>query len=1269
MSASGRLDREAQARDDGGRAVEEQAILSAASAALSGQSDAHGAMHDLLVSLCRTYDAFDACHLWTCGARVRIMRSTRREQDGLILPFPAETLCKPWRLADLSALAKTALPGWVGEYGAVMIVPLALPGAPQGALMMGARRGRCFTASEQRVLERVAELTANALIALRQPRRKSGSLSPMTSGPGPPLASEPSLETVHHAFSRLTHLQGEVVGILDALLEARLNEADCAISAALKQTGTLMELDRISVFQMDGTTTTVSNTHEWCARGVSSAMMHLQDVPWTGFEHRFRDLEAGRDIWVPDVAALADGSIEKTMLLAEGLRSLVAIPMRQDGVLHGFVCLGAVRSPRSFLQGEVHLIRSIVKVIGFLLRHREAKERLTGAQAEWQGQSRRLQAVLASMPDMLLEVDAEGRLIMWHSGSVIVPLAHPEVFQGRLLEEVLPPDFAAAGRRAMAELQSCGSFDDSLIPFGLEDGLRWFQLSAAIIPEAGYLFVLRDVTEARAQHSEIERLSEIVRRTTNIVVVLDTDRKIEWVNTAFEDLTGWALDDVRGRTMGSFLWSELSDPGTDQRISDGLLRDESVQETMQYRARNGNDFWISLDVQPFHDRVGKIRGFMAVGTDVTELRRRADDARKSAEMAAHSQAVLEAAVGTLQDGFVLFDTEDRLVICNDRYREVHDRPVPFIRPGVRFETILRNSVLAGEYPEAVGQEEAWLAQQLANHRLPFYESERQRPDGRWLRISAKATSDGGRVGTMADITALKQAEARAVANFAMAMEASHDGIAIADPEGRFVYMNRSHLEMFGFESEAEVIGRPWTILYDPEVAAWLERHAMVELQETGRWSGEPMGVACDGSPVDQDISMTMKEDGGYLCIVRDMRFRRYEAEERDRLREELHMAQRREVVSQMAAGLAHDFNNLLATIAGNATLIEAAASPGGLSATGATRVLAACDQATGLVRRMLTLGSRQPEPVLLDLRKPIREAADLLRAGLRAPLQLRLELAREPVIALADPTDILQIVLNLAINARDAMDGRAGYIRISVDRAAPADLGGGFTIGKVDPAGRYQKISISDQGNGMDAETAKRIFQPYYTTKGDKGTGLGLAVVGSILRANNGALRLETAPGEGTRFCLFWPAEAMTGKAGPTEDLIPMRARRLDGKAVLLVDDQPDVLAVLAAFLESAGAEVAATDDPLNVLEALEEFPDAWDLLVTDFDMPGLTGAQLAERAKAIAPTLPVVLVTALAGVADRSADVFSAVIGKPVGRETLVAMSARAIMMKASKG
>jgi CheY-like chemotaxis protein len=329
---------------------------------------------------------------------------------------------------------------------------------------------------------------------------------------------------------------------------------------------------------------------------------------------------------------------------------------------------------------------------------------------------------------------------------------------------------------------------------------------------------------------------------------------------------------------------------------------------------------------------------------------------------------------------------------------------------------------------------------------------------------------------------------------------------------------------------------------------------------------------------------------------------------------------------------------------------------------GAARILAASDQAAGLVRRLLALGARQPARVALDLRDPVREAAELVRSSLRAPMRLFLTLPDAPVDTLADPTDILQVILNLAINARDALADRPGSIAISMTEPALWPEAGAMAVGRLDPARRYACLSVVDTGPGMPPAIAARILDPYFSTKGEKGTGLGLAVVSSVIADNGGAMRLETAPGQGTRFDVFWPTEAAPA---PVQAPV-LRADltgRLDGRTILVVDDQQEVLDVITAYLEAAGAEVAPSTDPRDILEALREDPGSWDLLVTDYDMPLVTGAELARVARSHAPGLPVLLVTALAGEAGRSGADFSLVLPKPVDRDALVAGAEQAIL------
>ena len=1254
-------------------ALEDRFILSEALKTLTARSSADEALQALLLVLLREFPARQSFFLKVDKAVTVIAASARPGFAGRTLPVPTTILSRPRRISALRshALGETAWPEDLPGDTPALIVPLEINGENDAAILLVFDDISDLTATRQRTLEHVAGFAGHALSTLREVRRNALVVARVE---GKPLERADSIldtppEMIFEAFARLTEMQGEVVGVLDALLGAPLHDTDIAIDDALARMGRLSATDRVYVCRLRPGGEVIDNTHEWCAPGIEPMIDLLQDIPADRIDHWRPVFDAGEPVVIPDVQDMPGAALQEDILHAQGSRSILAVPMFSDGRFHGFLGFDSVRAPRSFLPGELYLIRSVAKVIVSVLARRDAVILLAQAHAETVVQRRRLEAVLGAMPDLIVELDGERRFTSWHSGPIAIPDEVYDYFLNRTTDETLPPDLAAVARAKFQELDDgvrSISHTFRLALLGPEE--RWWQVTGTAQGDSGYILALRDITEVREQTAEIERLSKIARRTTNLVVVTDAKRRIEWVNAAFERTTGWTLDEVRGKNPGALLHCEETDPATTARFRAALDAGQPVQGEILNQSRDGRHFWLSVDIQPMRDEAGNIEGFMAVEVDITEQRSQADALRRAAREAASARATLETAVEALRDGLVLFDSDDRLVICNSRYREIYARSAPAIVPGAKFEDILRYGLSKGLYSDAKGCEEEWLSRRLAMHACEENELEQHLADGTWLRVYERATPDGGRVGLMVDITELKLAEQRAIADRATAMEASQDGIAITDGDGCYTYMNRAHLALFGFRSEAEVIGRHWSILYGPEETAWLTAHAMPVLMRDGGWSGEIMGLARDGRAVDQDVSMTLKEDGGFLIITRDMTQRRQERIERERLEHELQLAQRREMIGQIAAGLAHDFNNLLAVIAGGASLIRETVAEDDSAAIGAKRILAASDQAAGLVRRLLALGARHPERVPLDLRQPIREAAELVRSSLRAPIRLFLSVPDDAVEALADPTDILQVILNLAINARDALADRPGSIAINLTGPDHPAITGAMTVGRIDPQRRYACLSVIDTGPGMPPQIAERILDPYFSTKGEKGTGLGLAIVSSVIADNGGALRLETAPGQGTRFDVFWPTDAQQPSLRPAAPPSVTLTGRLDGRTILVVDDQQEVLDVLTAYLEAAGAEVAPSTDPRDILDALSEEPTAWDLLVTDYDMPDITGEQLARAARVRAPRLPVLLVTALVGEAGRNSEDFSAVLPKPVDRDALVSMAEFVILGAAKK-
>lgn len=541
----------------------------------------------------------------------------------------------------------------------------------------------------------------------------------------------------------------------------------------------------------------------------------------------------------------------------------------------------------------------------------------------------------------------------------------------------------------------------------------------------------------------------------------------------------------------------------------------------------------------------------------------------------------------------------------------------------------------------------------------------------WSGRGVAAGEPAGFAAIIRDMSARQQGEAERMATEARlarqvaAIEASDDGIAVTDASGLFVFMNRAHAAMFGYADPAELIGQPWDMLYDAIEAQRLRADAMPILFGEGQWRGETMGRKADNTPVEQEIALSLSPEGGIVCVTRDVSERRMMEREQARLREQLMLAQRQEVVGQLASGIAHDFNNLIAAISGTAELLRNLDDNRVMSH--AMRIQSAAATAAGLVEKMLTLGRRVPHPKLVDLGRMLRNVHDLVAPSLTDPLH-RIEMAvpTAPVMVLTDDTELNQVLLNLVLNARDALRPKEiGRIKLEVLLDQGYVPCGDLVIGTV-PKVPCVMIRISDTGCGIAPDELRKVFEPFFTRKGDAGTGLGLAVVAGIVASNNGALAIQSWPDSGTIFEIWWPLKPQASGAEDTHPEWGDHAAGLAGKAVLVVDDNPAVVDTLVAMLEELGAEAGPCLDVRDAIAALKEDIAAWDLVVTDYDMPGMNGADFARKLRKLKPDLPILLVTALPRVHQlhqKQVGLFDGVLGKPVGTAQLASAAAAAIV------
>ena len=346
--------------------------------------------------------------------------------------------------------------------------------------------------------------------------------------------------------------------------------------------------------------------------------------------------------------------------------------------------------------------------------------------------------------------------------------------------------------------------------------------------------------------------------------------------------------------------------------------------------------------------------------------------------------------------------------------------------------------------------------------------------------------------------------------------------------------------------------------------------------------------------------------------------------ERRRLEEQFRQSQKMEAIGTLAGGIAHDFNNILGAIIGYTELaamrVEGPPVAGYLKA-----VLQGAARASELVRQILAFSRQQEQrrrPV--DLRLVVSEPLKLLRATLPATIEFDIALARGLPPVLADPTQIHQVVMNLCTNAGHAMRDRPG--RLSVRLVAfEVDAHVARTHPDLHP-GSLLRLTVSDTGTGMDRATQERIFEPFFTTKKQgEGTGLGLSVVLGIMQSHEGAITLYSQPGEGTTFHLYFPVQ----EAGPVEtESGKAAAPRGRGQRILLVDDEPALAELGKAMLHQLGYAAESSTDVRAALAQLSADPSAFDLVITDLAMPGMTGVDFARELLRLRPGLPIILTT-----------------------------------------
>jgi signal transduction histidine kinase/CheY-like chemotaxis protein len=342
------------------------------------------------------------------------------------------------------------------------------------------------------------------------------------------------------------------------------------------------------------------------------------------------------------------------------------------------------------------------------------------------------------------------------------------------------------------------------------------------------------------------------------------------------------------------------------------------------------------------------------------------------------------------------------------------------------------------------------------------------------------------------------------------------------------------------------------------------------------------------------------------------------------LEEQFRQSQKMEAVGRLAGGIAHDFNNLLMVIQSYAEILRESMPFSDRRREKTDQILKATSRATSLTKQMLAFGRKQIlSPVVLDLNSVIDETAQMLKRLIGEDIDVRVLLAPSLWAVEADPSQIVQVVMNLCVNARDAMP-RGGSLSITTGNVTPMEISrSGCTDA---PPAEYVKLAIRDTGIGISKEMQEHIFEPFFTTKDvGKGTGLGLATVYGIVRQSGGYVSVESAPGKGTCFTVYLPRVERTAV---TETLPVVEAQGGGDQTILVVEDEDAVREPLCDYLRGLGYNVLAASSGPQALALAEGHPDSIDLLVTDAIMPKMNGRELAERLTSQQPGLRTIFIS-----------------------------------------
>jgi two-component system, cell cycle sensor histidine kinase and response regulator CckA len=817
-------------------------------------------------------------------------------------------------------------------------------------------------------------------------------------------------------------------------------------------------------------------------------------------------------------------------------------------------------------------------------------------------------AVLESAPDAIILVDEDSKILLVNQATEKMFGYLNKELRGQELTTLMPDSVRQLNQQTIRPYVEGGSRERPLghteLP-GLHRGGKeiWLQVSfSEFVQDGKHILagICRDITARREIDKERFRLAAIVESCDDAVIGKDLGGTVITWNAGAERIYGYRAEEVIGKPASILISAERMDEIP--QIMEKLQRGEPIEHYQAVRVtKSGEHILVSLTVSPVRDNAGKVVGASSVERDITKHKRVAEELRNQENplrlLISQTPAVLWTTNTELRIAFSggaslagsSWHPDQMMGLTLQEYFQTDDPKFPPLAAHLR--------ALQGEL---VSYETTWSGRTFEARVGPLRDFEGQIVGCVGNALHAPARKQA--------VEALRASEAR----YRSLFEGVVHGIYRVGLDGQFLEVNPALATILGYDSPEEVVKLNVADLQtDHEersrsIQKWVETERIEDEVNWNRRSGEIIRVRLSGR--------TLTDQQG---VVQGFEFIAEDVTERRALEAQLRQAQKIEAVGQLASGVAHEFNNFLGVVLGYSELMSEEAGENEHLCRQIAEIKAATQRAASLTRQLLAFSRKQLlEPKVLDLNSAIWETQKLLHRLVHANIDIIPLLSPTIGQVKVDPGQVQQILINLVLNARDAMP-KGGKVVIETANAELDEMHAGPRAGL--RPGTYVKLSVSDNGEGMNNETSSHIFEPFFTTKEPgKGTGLGLSTVYGIVKQSGGYIAVETAVGKGTTFHIYLPLI----RAAVEEPFVtpPSPAEQSGRETILVVEDESTLRRLLCLLLERRGYQVHTARDGAEAMDIFRQQPGAIHLVVSDIMMPHMDGIELKRKAAVLRP-------------------------------------------------